>query len=199
MPTSDAHALPTSVDFAHDLVRARVQPGDWVIDATAGNGHDTLFLAQLVTATGRVFAFDVQPEAIASTHVRLREGGSLEPCTLIHDSHHRLADHLPTEACGHLAAVMFNLGWLPGHDKTCITRTETTLSAVESALEWLRPGGLLTIVVYPGHSGGDTEAQAVIDWASLLASNTHEVRHLRPANRIGKSPECLAIRKRPTL
>ena len=197
MAIPDPLSLPTSVDFAHSLLQTRVHPGDWVIDATAGNGHDTLFLARLVTTTGKVFAFDIQAEAIASTRERLSAHDSLAACTLIHDSHHHLASHLPPEAHGQLAAVMFNLGWLPGHDKTCITHTETTLAAIQTALEWLRPGGLLTIVAYPGHSGGDTEAQAVANWASALPSHTHEVRHLRPANRQGKSPECWAIRKRP--
>jgi predicted methyltransferase len=197
MTDSDPFALPTSVEFAHDLVSKRVKNGDWVMDATAGNGHDTLFLARLVDPNGRVFAFDVQSEALNATRVRLSEASMLETCTLIHASHHLLASQLPAETQGHLSAIMFNLGWLPGHDKTCITCTETTLIAVQTALEWLQPGGLLTIVAYPGHQGGDTEAKAIADWASALPSRTHEVRHLRPANRAGKSPECWAIRPRP--
>ena len=196
MAPSDPHALPTSVDFAHSLLQSRVNSGDWVIDATAGNGHDTLFLAHLVMPGGRVFAFDLQAEAITSTRARLIAADALAVCTLIHDSHHHLGLRLPAEAKGRLAAVVFNLGWLPGHDKTCITKTDTTLAAVQVALEWLRPGGLLTIVAYPGHLGGDVESQAVATWATSLPSNTHEVRHLCPANRQGKSPECWAIRKR---
>ena len=188
--------LPTSVDFAHSLLAGRLQPGDCVVDATAGNGHDTCFLAKLVSPGGRVFAFDVQAEAIASTIARLAGAGLDAACTLIHDSHHRLDHHLPGELRGHLSAAMFNLGWLPGHDKTCITRTDTSLQAIKLALDWLSPGGLLTVVVYPGHAGGDEEAQTVGSWLSALASNEHEVRHLRPANRVGKSPECWAVRKR---
>lgn len=188
--------LPTSVDFAHSLLAGRLQPGDCVVDATAGNGHDTCFLAQLVAPNGHVFAFDVQADAIASTQARLLNAGLDPLCTLIHDSHHQLATRLPDEQRGHLSAVMFNLGWLPGHDKTCITRTETTLQAIAQALDWLRPGGVLTVVVYPGHAGGDEEARSVSEWMSALPSNEHEVRHLRPANRQGKSPECWAVRKR---
>lgn len=197
MKPPDPEALPTSVEFAHDLMAARLRPGDWVVDGTAGNGHDTAFLAGLVGESGRVFAFDLQEAAIASTRAKLDGMGLLARCTLICDSHHRLADHLPAAARGQLAGVMFNLGWLPGHDKTCITRPETTLTAIQTALDWLRDGGLLTIVAYPGHAGGDTEAAAVGAWASELPSNAFEVRLLRPANRHGKSPECWAIRKRP--
>jgi len=188
--------LPTSVDFAHSLLAGRLQPGDCVVDATAGNGHDTRFLAELVAPGGRVFAFDIQAEAISSTQAHLAAPGLDSSCTLIHDSHHRLAAHLPEELKGNLSAVMFNLGWLPGHDKSCITRTETTLQAIAMALDWLCAGGVLTVVVYPGHVGGDEEARAVSGWLSALPSNEHEVRHLRPANRLGKSPECWAVRKR---
>lgn len=167
------------------------------MDATAGNGHDTLFLARLVGAGGRVYACDLQRTAIESTRARLESAGEAAQCTLIHAGHEELSVLLPSEARGKLAVVMFNLGWLPGYDKTCITRTETTLCALVQALEWLRPGALLTIVVYPGHAGGDEESVAVGQWASVLPSHTHEVRHYRPANRAGKSPECWVVRPRP--
>jgi hypothetical protein len=200
MPTLEPHlALPTSVDFAHWIISARVSPGDQVIDATAGNGHDTTFLAQCVGAAGRVWAFDVQAAAIASTRERLAGLDLLERCTLIHAGHECMADHLPAESCGQIAAAVFNLGWLPGHDKSCITLPHTTLAALRCALEWLRPGAPLIVVVYPGHEGGADESAAVAAWASALPSNTHEVRHFRPANRTGRSPECWALRVRPAL
>ncbi len=188
--------LPTSVDICHLMLRERVRPGDQVVDATAGNGHDTLFLADLVGESGRVFAFDLQAAAIESTRARLAEAGVLDRCTLYHAGHQLLAETLPEASRGKLAAVVFNLGWLPGHDKTCITRTETTLVAVNAALEWLRPGGLLCVVVYPGHQGGEEEASAIAAWASAHPSNTHEVRHFHAPNRTGKSPECWLVRTR---
>ena len=195
--TSDPYALPTSVDWSHGLLENRVQPGDWVVDATAGNGHDTLFLARLAGPEGRVFAFDVQEAALVATRARLLEAGVLPGCTLIHAGHQHLSEHLPAEARGRLAAVVFNLGWLPGHDKQCITATTTTMTALALALDWIRPGGLLTVVVYPGHAGGEEESQAIAAWAGGLPSNTHEVRHARSPNRKGRSPEGWAVRRRP--
>lgn len=189
--------LPTSVDLAHTLLREWVQEGDAVVDATAGNGHDTLFLAHLVGATGRVFAFDVQPPALESTRQRLIANAASDQCTLVHAGHETMAAHLPGELSGRLAAVVFNLGWLPGNDKACITKTETTLLAIKLALDWLRPGGLLCIVAYPGHKGGDEETAAVAAWAGALPSNTHEVRHFHAPNRSGRSPECWLVRSRP--
>jgi len=192
----DPLTLPTAVDWSHWLLQSRVNAGDWVVDATTGNGHDTVFLAGLVGPGGRVFAFDVQAAALASARVRLEEAGVLDRCDLIHAGHEQMAARLPAEAKEKLAAVMFNLGWLPGHDKQCITTTATTMDALAQALEWIRPGGLLTIVVYPGHAGGEEEAHAIEVWASALPSNTHEVRHSRSPNRQRRSPECWAIRKR---
>lgn len=188
--------LPTPVEWSRELIRARVESGGWVVDATAGNGHDTLLMAQCVGPSGRVFAFDLQPAAISATQARLNEAGSLEQCTLILDGHQHMARLLPAEANGKLAAIMFNLGWLPGQDKNCITRADTTLQALQTSIEWLQPGGLLTIVVYPNHDGGDEESRAVADWALALSDKTFEVRHLRSHYRQGLSPECWAVRKR---
>ncbi len=196
--TPDPFSLPTAVDWSHWLLQSRVQPGDWVVDATAGNGHDSLFLAGLVGASGKVFVFDVQEAALIATRTRLDAAGVSDRCECIHAGHEQMATRLSAEARGKLAAVMFNLGWLPGHDKQCITNTETTMSALGQALDWIRPGGLLTVVVYPGHAGGDEESQMIAVWASALPSNTHEVRHVRSPNRQKRSPECWAIRKRQT-
>jgi predicted methyltransferase len=181
--------LPTAVQWSHHLLRQYVKPGDAVVDATAGNGHDTLLLAELVGPAGQVFAFDVQAAAIHATRQRL--GTQAAQCTLIQASHHVMAEHLPTQ----VAAVLFNLGYLPGADKSCITQTETTLQALDSALALLKPHGLLVVVVYPGHTGGDAEAAAVADKLSGIPWAQAEVQHLRPANRTTRSPECwVAVR-----
>ena len=189
--------LPTPVEWSHELIRSRVATGSWVVDGTAGNGHDTLLLAQCVGTHGRVFAFDVQQAALDATRARLTDAGVIDCCSLILEGHQHMAHVLPTEANGKLAAVMFNLGWLPKQDKSCITKTETTLVALETAISWLQPGGLLTVVVYPNHDGGDDEAHSVADWAFALSDKTYEVRHMRSHSRKGLSPECWAARKRP--
>ncbi len=135
-----------------------------MIDATAGNGYDTLFLARLVGPTGHVYAFDVQAEALETTALKLREA-DLDPQTqLIHAGHENLAAHVSEP----VQAILFNLGYLPGSDKSIITRPETTLAALQHGLTLLAPGGILTLVLYPGHKGGAPEASAVLHFCQNL-------------------------------
>lgn len=193
-------ALPTAVQWSHQVVGLRLQPGDWVVDATAGNGHDTLFLAKRVLPEGRVFVFDVQAEAIAQTRARLENpdsaAPSLEGVSLHHAGHERLAELLPAEARGKLRVVMFNLGYLPGGDKSLITTVQTTLSALQQALDWLAADGVLTVVVYPGHEGGGNEADSVQEWMASLPSERFEAQRLGYVNFRPTTPFCLAVRKR---
>ncbi|WP_025681164.1 class I SAM-dependent methyltransferase [Paenibacillus massiliensis] len=159
------------LSYAHQLISARIQPGDCAIDATAGTGADTLLLAQAAGRRGHVFSFDIQEQALALTRERLtRAEGAIAQVTLLQHSHDEMLLHIPAELHGKVAAVMFNLGYLPtdGADHAIITHTPSTLRALEAALQLLRPRGIITTVLYPGHAGGDEEAQAVLDWASAL-------------------------------
>jgi SAM-dependent methyltransferase len=194
---SSSGGLPSAVRWAQLLLEDRLRPGDAVVDATAGNGHDSLFLARQIGATGHLWAFDVQSAAIAATQARLLDNGiPASSFTLVHAGHEQLIQHLPSAYHGQLAAVMFNLGYLPGSDKSCITHTATTLQAIAQALQCLAPSGLLTIAVYPGHPGGADEAQHIAHWAASLDPRGFEVQHLRPVNRAATPPECWVIWKR---
>lgn len=159
--------------MAHRWMAERAQPGDIVIDATSGGGVDTLALARLVGERGSVFAFDIQQAALDRTRERLdaiRAGGKekLADTQLLLQSHEQMADCVPAALHGHIAGVMFNLGFLPGGDESLITQPSTTIAALEAALALLRPGGVITCVVYPGHPGGAEEAQAVQQWVEAL-------------------------------
>lgn len=193
-------ALPTAVQWSHVILAPRLQPGDCVVDATAGNGHDTLFLAERVLPGGRVFAFDVQEEAIARTRQRSADAEPTLPdpdnVVLHHAGHERMAELLPPELHGKLRAVMFNLGYLPGGDKTVITRVETTLSALHQGLDWLAEDGVMTVVVYPGHDGGRGEADAVEQWMAALPSGQFEAQRLSHVNFRQTTPFCLVVRRR---
>jgi tRNA A58 N-methylase Trm61 len=160
----DAHKRPTSL--AQLILRQQIRPGDTVVDATAGNGRDTVFLAEAVGETGRVLAFDIQAAAIEATRARLTAAGLAGRVELIRDSHARLGGRVGE---GGVAAVMFNLGYLPGADHGVVTDAVETLAALAAAARALRPGGILSVVCYPGHAGGDSEAAAVDGWLAARA------------------------------
>lgn len=163
-----ARILPTVLRAAHQVVASALRPGDLAVDATAGNGHDTLWLARCVGPTGLVIALDVQPAALEATRRRLEPTGCSDRVRLVLQGHEQLDQLLEPLAPRSPRAIMFNLGFLPGGSPDASTRAETTLPALESALRHLAPGGVLTVTLYPGHPEGLRETQAVLAWARAL-------------------------------
>lgn len=157
---------PRPTELLHLLLKDEIAAGDFVIDATAGNGHDTVFLARAVGETGKVLAIDIQQQAIESTAARLDKEGLRNRVTLFLGCHASLAEISDQDQP---SAIIFNLGYLPGGDHGVITRTENTLMALDAALQILKPGGVLAIICYPGHDGGDEEASAVEEFITSLA------------------------------
>ena len=149
------------VERVHELLSEDLSEGDIAVDATAGNGCDTAFLASKVGSSGMIHAFDVQESALEATRQFLLERGLTERVKLHHCGHEQMAERLPTEFHGKIAAITFNLGYLPGGNKAVTTKTGTTLVALRVALTLLRPCGLLTVVAYRGHIGGVEECEVV--------------------------------------
>jgi predicted methyltransferase len=170
-------------ELAHDVIAGHVHAGDIVIDATMGNGYDTLFLAQLVGETGRVYAFDVQQQAIDQTRARLDMFEAAKQVTLINGNHADMLALLPAKIAGSVAAVVFNLGYLPGGEKSLTTTAGSTLNALDASLELVRPGGIISLLVYVGHAGGKEENRAILDWLAILPE-MYTWRH--------RNPECAA-------
>lgn len=182
--------------YAHQLVKERLQPGERAVDATVGGGNDTLLLSELVGRRGIVYGFDIQAEALERTRDRFeRAGRSLDNVRLFLDSHARMAEFISPDDHGKIAAVMFNLGYLPGADTSVITTADSTIPALEAALSLLRPRGILTIVLYPGHEGGDAEAETVEAWASELPQTVAQVLCYKLLNKHARAPYLLAIEK----
>ncbi len=149
---------PRPTELTWSLLRPLIQAGDLVIDATAGNGHDTVFLADCVGPSGRVIAFDVQEEAIRSAALRVKAANFSERVEFHLKSHVQMTDHAQP---GSIAVVMFNLGYLPGEDHGTTTTAPETLNAMDAAAHLLKPGGVLSVICYPGHAAGALEAEAV--------------------------------------
>ena len=162
----DPQFPPRPTALAQQLLGPLIRPGDIVIDATAGNGHDTLFLAENVGPDGRVLAFDVQAAAIDSTRRRLVDAGMEGRVDFYQESHVGIATRAEPQS---VAAVMFNLGYLPGENHDLTTSRDDTLAALDATAVVLKSGGALTVVCYPGHPAGAEEALAVEKW---LAART---------------------------
>lgn len=187
------------LSFARQLVAPRLQPGDTAVDATVGTGADTLFLAEACGRRGKVFGFDIQAASLELASKRLAgaAGGKLAEVALLKRSHAEMAEALPAELHGRVGAVMFNLGYLPadGADKAVITLPETTIPALEAALGLLRPRGVITAVVYPGHEGGQAEAEQVAAWAAALEASAGQSIVYRQLQRAA-APYLIAVEKR---
>ena len=186
--------LPGILAFAQHLLLQALQPGDRALDATAGNGHDTLLLAQCVGEHGSVYAFDVQEQALAATRDRLQQAGLLSRVTLIADSHAHLRQHVPPG----LQAAVFNLGYLPGGCKSVVTEAASTISALDQTLDLLLPGGLVVLVVYHAHRGGQAESQALQQWVQFLSADVAVAAQYSLLNQTGSPPYVLALEKRPS-
>lgn len=169
---------PRLTQIAHERIAGVLSPGNTVVDGTAGNGFDTEFLARCVAPGGRVFAFDIQAQAIAATHQRISACALAEHVVLVEDDHARVDHHLTKHGVSELQAAMFNLGFLPGADKDVTTRPAQTLAALNAVLQRLRPGGLLSTLVYRHHVGGAEEYEAVAAWMQQKASEGHAIERL---------------------
>lgn len=175
--------------LAHRLLADVVEEGDRVIDATIGNGHDTLFLAQQVGASGGVDGFDIQQVALDNTRKRFDEAEMEVGTVNLHCiGHERMEEYVKTE----VKAIVFNLGYLPSADKNVITLTETTLTALEKATLLLAKHGLLTVMCYPGHEGGENEGDRVTEWFSHLERRTWNVVEHRQLNAPESAPFLIA-------
>ena len=177
--------------MSHFLLRQRVRPGDLVLDATCGNGMDTLLLAELVGATGKVWGFDIQPRAIAATGALLERDGRRSRVELIEAGHERLSEFVPAG----LRAAVFNLGYLPGGETSLVTAPENTVSALGQAAQLLQPGGIVTISLYTGHEGGPEEALAVENWGGALAPRDFNVWCSRQLNRPAIAPYLVLVER----
>ncbi len=175
--------------FTKFLLEQAVAEGDKVIDATAGHGHDTLFLAQLTGIEGKVYAFDIQEDAILATKERVKDYGNAE---VIHDSHANIGEYVKDE----IAAAVFNLGYLPKGDHSIITKSATTLAAVEQCLHLLKEKGIIAIVIYSGHEGGSEERDAVMEFVSQLPQTKFDVMKYQFINQQHSPPFLVAIEKK---
>ena len=181
-----------TTELAMHVTLAYIMKGDTVIDATCGTGQDTAALARAAGETGKVFAFDIQQAAIAQTKARLDEEG-LSNVQLVHGSFVTMGSYVLEESA---AAVVFNLGYLPGGDHSITTTADETLAGLKEALRAIRPGGIVTAVLYSGHEEGAEEKRQVMSWAEDLDPRMYHVAYTGFINQKNDPPEILWITKK---
>lgn len=175
------------IHLSHDFLAEILDQEAVAVDATMGNGHDTAFLAQ---RAGKVYAFDVQAQALEKTQERLDQLG-LTNAVLILEGHEHLDKHVKEP----IRAAIFNLGYLPSADKELITQAHTTLEALGKILDRLEVGGRVAIMVYYGHEGGSQEKDAVLDYVKKLDQTLYTVMQYQPLNQINTPPFLLMLEK----
>jgi SAM-dependent methyltransferase len=186
--------ISKATHFVQILISHIVSAGDFVVDATCGNGFDTLFLSDAVGEQGRVLALDVQDLAIDRTRERLGRGR--ENVTLLKRSHDELEAILKDHSWSSPRLVLFNLGYLPGGDQDFVTSAATTIPALRQALSVLARDGTVIAVLYTGHSGGLEEAETVVEWALDLDPKQYSVSKHQWLNHTGMAPFVLTIQPR---
>ena len=162
--------------MAKSFISGAVKSDSVVCDFTMGNGHDTEYLCSMVP-DGKVYAFDIQKSAVENTRKRLAEAG-YSNAVLIHGSHAECKEYVKEP----IAAGMFNLGWLPGGDKSVHTLRPSTEKAVNGAIDLLAPAGNLVISVYPGHPEGRAEGEMLLEMLSKLDKKLYCVVHFHIVN-----------------
>lgn len=181
-----------TLTLVHDSLAQFIQPGYSVIDATAGNGRDTVFLCELVGAQGHVLAFDIQQQAVDHTLKRLAEHGFSQRAQVVLDSHANMARYAQP---GSVDCIVFNLGWLPGGDHAIFTHADSTIAAIEAGLSLLREGGLMCVSIYYGGASGYEERDTLLDYVKTIDPNRYTVLVTQFANRAGDPPIPVFITK----
>lgn len=188
--------LAKILPFTRTLMDLAVNEGDIAVDATVGNGHDTLYLAQRVGESGHVFGFDIQKEAIAATSARLQEHNMLQRVTLFQASHDQLLEKIPAHYHGRITGAMFNLGYLPGGDKRIVTKPDSTIRAIEQLLQIMAKEGIIVIVVYHGHPEGAIERDALLHYTKAIDQKRAHVLKYEFINQMNNPPFIIALEKR---
>lgn len=183
--------LNNVVEIARQYMSLTIKEGDTVLDATCGNGYDTLFLSQLVGSSGSVYAFDIQKEAIERTKRLLSENECNRNVSLILDSHENIGRYVKS-----IQFAVFNLGYLPNSDKSIVTNAESTVNAVSAAIQLLNSAGLIVVCCYLGHTGGITEFESLLESLNKYDCDCYNIVVLKHLIRHDDAPRMILIEKK---
>lgn len=167
------------------FISEHVKEGDLCIDATMGNGNDTLLLSRLCGEKGHVLAFDIQEIALANTRERLEKENAPHNYELFLDSHVNMGKYAEPVS---VSCIVFNFGYLPKGDHTLATRAESSIQALTVSLSLLKKGGILMLCIYSGGDSGFEERDALLEWLKVLDSRKFLVIKTEYYNRPNHPP-----------
>ena len=154
------------------IIEENIKEKDIVVDATIGNGNDTLFLTNIVNK-GHVFGFDIQENAIKNTNKLLNDYNNY---TLFNDTHSNIDKYLK-EYNNKISLVLYNLGYLPSGDKSITTNYISTINSIKKSIQLLNNKGRILIVVYPGHEAGLKESIELNKYISTINNKVNIYRN----------------------
>lgn len=186
--------LPKVLEYAHILIKQHVSLIDVVVNATIGNGYDTLFLSSIIGEKGHVFGYDIQKDAIKNSTELLNRNGCTN-VTLYDCGHENILTTIPNQYKGKISGAMFNLGYLPKGNKAITTKSSTTIKAIEQLLSILKVNGIIVIVVYHGHPSGKIEKNDLIQYVTKLDQKYFQVLRYQFINQKNDAPFVIAITK----
>ncbi len=179
-------------DLSHLFIQNLTDGSGIYIDATAGNGYDTLFIAKMLKKDGFLYSFDISEKAIINTKKLLKENNiNSDNIKIINDSHENTDKYITDKK---IKAAMFNLGYLPNSDKNTITKAKSTIYAIEMILNMLADKGVVTICSYVGHDGGE-EDREVRGYLLSLDKKAYEISVMEMMGRTGAPVLYLIIKK----
>mgnify|MGYP006277399179 CR=1 FL=1 len=184
--------LMQGVEFSHWAFNKFIENNQVFVDATCGNGNDTIFLADNVSSGGKIYAFDIQKEAIEITKNKFKKSKYNNDIEYINDGHEKIDKYISEKVDG----IIYNLGYLPGSEHNIKTEKDTTIKSLEKAVDIIDDNGLIVIVIYTEHEGGELEKEAILDYTTNLDYKTFNVMHYHFINQKKNPPEVVVIKKR---
>ncbi len=201
--SANTNLIVKTTSLTMHIVSDYIRPGDTVVDCTMGNGYDTLSLAAAAgcgkdsTIRGRVYAFDIQQQAVDATRAYLQENGIENPeengIYLIRASHEQMDLHLPDPSKTEISAFVFNLGFMPGKDKTVMTKAATSLPAIKKAINMVKQNGIVSVMAYTGHKEGEEEHAVITEFLKTLPSKKYHVAYVNMINQKKTAPSLFLI------
>lgn len=181
--------IDNAVKLIHSEIEKFANEEMVAVDMTIGNGYDTVFLASLVK---KVYGFDIQNLAIERTNALIKEKNCADKVSLYQCGHEKVLDIIKEP----VDIFVFNLGYLPGSHKSIVTKPDTTIRALHSALKLLKPGGRIFLAQYIGHVGSIEEATAVENFLKQLDQKNYIVQQIKFINQKNTPPIVYLLEKR---